>query len=91
MKCWEDGERWKDKRFWIGERRWEKRRFFSPNAIKSIKSKKAAGTGPRRLSVSKKFDTLPGGIQYPLDTPQVPDETSGDTPGFAPRWARVVV
>ena len=21
------------------------------------------------LSVSKKFDTLPGGIQYPLDTP----------------------
>ncbi len=21
----------------------------------------------------------------------VPDETSGDTPGFAPRWARVVV
>ena len=43
------------------------------------------------LSVSKKFDTLPGGIQYPLDTPLVPDETSGDTPGFAPQWARVVV
>ena len=43
------------------------------------------------LSVSNFFDTLPGGIPYPLDTPQVPDETSGDTPGFAPRWARVVV
>ena len=43
----------------------------------------------RRLSVSKKFDTLPGGIPYPLDTPLVPGETSGDTPGFAPLWARV--
>ncbi len=41
------------------------------------------------VSVSKKFDTLPGGIPYPLDTPLVPGETSGDTPGFAPRWARV--
>ncbi len=45
----------------------------------------------RRLSVSKKFDTLPGGILYPLDTPVVPDETTGDTPGFAPQWARVKV
>ncbi len=43
----------------------------------------------RGLSVSKKFDTLPGGIPYPLDTPLVPGETSGDTPGFAPLWARV--
>ncbi|WP_268874632.1 hypothetical protein [Angelakisella massiliensis] len=43
------------------------------------------------MCVSKKFDTLPGGIPYPLDTPVVPDETTGDTPGFAPRWARVVV
>ncbi|WP_283124807.1 hypothetical protein, partial [Angelakisella massiliensis] len=34
------------------------------------------------FSVSKKFDTLPGGIQYPLDTKLVPDETSFDTPGF---------
>ncbi len=31
------------------------------------------------------------GDPVPLDTPQVPDETSGDTPGFAHRWARVVV
>ena len=44
----------------------------------------------RALSVSKKFDTLPGGIQYPLDTILVPDKTRIDTPGFAPRWARVV-
>ena len=42
------------------------------------------------MSVSKKFDTLPGGIPYPLDTILVPEETRIDTPGFAPLWARVV-
>ncbi len=41
------------------------------------------------LSVSNFFDTLPGGIPYPLDTPLVPGETSGDTPGFPTLWARV--
>ena len=31
------------------------------------------------------------GDPVPLDTPQVPEETNGDTPGFAPQWARVEV
>ncbi|WP_268874629.1 hypothetical protein [Angelakisella massiliensis] len=43
------------------------------------------------MSVSKKFDTLKGVWDTPWIRRLVPDETSGDTPGFAPRWARVVV
>ena len=46
---------------------------------------------PAPMSVSNFFDTLPGGIQYPLDTKLVPNETSFNTPGFPPQWARVVV
>ena len=41
----------------------------------------------RRSEAVEKFDSLIGGIQYPLSTKAVPVETAFDTPGFAPDGA----